>query len=100
MVHLNQPTHDAAVPGDKSESAVKTCIALFCDTAGVEPVKLATRKGEMRLTDELIGWCRITGASLDWITIGDVTNMVRQCCHSRAPLMPQVVAADKVTVKA
>ena len=51
MDHLNYPAQDAAIAGDKSAaSAVKARIALFCDATGVEPVKLATRKGDMRLT--------------------------------------------------
>ena len=100
MDHLNQPTQNVATLDDKSASAVKARIALFCDTTGVEPVKLATRKGEMQLTDDLLDWCRANGASLDWITSGDVASMIRQCRHSRlhhTRLMPQA-DDDAVTV--
>ena len=98
MDRLNQPTQNVATTDDKSASAVKARIALFCDATGVERVKLATRKGEMLLTDDLLDWCRASGVSLDWIRSGDVTTMIRQCRHAllrHMPLMPQAVA-DKV----
>ena len=79
MGHLNQPTTDTALTGDKSASATNARIALFCNITGNEPVMLTACRGEMHLTDELIDWCKTTGASLDWITSGNVSAMVRAC---------------------
>lgn len=96
MDHLNQTTTDTAVTGDKSASAMKARITMFCSITGDDPVKLAARRGEVCLTDELISWCQTNGASLDWITSGDVTAMIRACRRQRLVALPPNDASQRI----
>lgn len=55
-------------------------MAEFCKHFEVEPCKLRyTRRAtdSIVMTDELLEWHRVNGASLDWICIGNVTPMMR-----------------------
>lgn len=63
------------LPAQERAEAVKARIAQFCGWFDVEPPKLRIRKGEVYLTDEFIAWFRATGASIDWIVLGDVRPM-------------------------
>lgn len=55
--------------------AVKARIAEFCDWFNVEPPRLRVRKGSVYLTRELTDWFTSTGASIDWILLGNMKSM-------------------------
>lgn len=55
-------------------------MAEFCKHFEVEPCKLRYSRratDTVVMTDELLEWHRVNGASLDWICIGGVTPMMR-----------------------
>ena len=54
-------------------------MAQFCKHFDVEPCKLRYSRratDTVFMTDELLEWHRVNGASLDWICIGSVTPMM------------------------
>lgn len=54
-------------------------MAHFCKHFDVEPCKLRYSRratDSIVMTDELLEWHKVTGASLDWICIGSVTPMM------------------------
>lgn len=67
------PANDAALPEkDMSPAAVRVRIAAFCKQFEVDPPgKLKVRKGGVCMTNELLAWFKFTGASIDWILLGD-----------------------------
>ncbi|MFN4160048.1 MAG: hypothetical protein ACK4GO_16830 [Gemmobacter sp.] len=77
------------VPKDCSPDAVTARIAQFCAWFGVQPVKLKVRKGKVYLTDDLLGWVIVNGASLDWIIGGDPIVMMAIC---RDALLRETIA--------
>lgn len=55
-------------------------MAEFCKHFEVEPCKLRYSRratDSIVMTDELLEWHRVNGASLDWICIGSVAPMMR-----------------------
>jgi hypothetical protein len=67
------PATDTALPEkDMSPAGVRGRIAAFCKHFNVDPPgKLKVRKGAVYLTDDLLAWLKFTGASIDWILLGD-----------------------------
>jgi hypothetical protein len=61
--------------GDISPEAVRARMAEFCDWFGEEPIKLKVRAGSVYMTDDLLEWLTDTGASIDWICLGEVRGM-------------------------
>ena len=54
-------------------------MAAFCKRYEVEPCKLRYSRratDSIVMTDELLEWHKVNGASLDWICIGSVTPMM------------------------
>lgn len=54
-------------------------MAEFCEHFEVEPCKLRYSRratDDILMTDELLDWHKVNGASLDWICIGSVTPMM------------------------
>ncbi len=72
-------TKNTMTASDREEAmkaeAVRARIAQFCDWFEVQPPKLKTRMGKVYLTDELAAWLDDTGASYDWIFLGDAKGM-------------------------
>ena len=60
---------------DATPESVRKRIASFCNRFEVAAPKIKTRKGEVYLTDELMKWVGDTGASIDWIFLGDPMPM-------------------------
>lgn len=57
--------------------AIMARIAQFCDWFEIVPPKLTIRHGKIILTEQLLTWCRDSGASLDWIFAGEVRGMAQ-----------------------
>jgi hypothetical protein len=76
-IHNANLATDPALPGDDQATATKARVALFCSITGDEPVKLKVRKGKVYMTDDLLAWCKLTGANLDWLIFGDLRAMIR-----------------------
>ena len=60
---------------DLLPEAVRARVAEFSEWFGVPTLKLTVRKGSVYVTDELVSWCNINGASIDWILLGEVRGM-------------------------
>lgn len=58
-----------------SADAVRVRIAAFCKHFDNTAPKLRVRKGSVYLTDELLDWFNLSGASMDWILFGDALSM-------------------------
>lgn len=56
---------------DMTPAGVRARIAAFCAAFDVAPCKVRSRKDQVFLTDELHDWITTTGASFDWILLGN-----------------------------
>jgi hypothetical protein len=62
---------DIGLPAIERVEAIRARMAAFCDRFEVESVKLKTRSGQVYMTDTLLEWFQTSGASIDWILLGD-----------------------------
>ncbi|MFA3915948.1 hypothetical protein [Ruegeria hyattellae] len=73
-------------------------IDAFCDWNDCEPPDLSfDDDGSLLLTDNIVGWCREQGASIDWIVCGDPKGMVRtyrKACEEFRPVKENLKELD------
>jgi len=88
----------------KAPDAVRARIKAFCDHFAVEPPgKLKTRKGKVYLTDDLLQWCEVNGASIDWILIENPMAALaayreKHLCETRAINAVRKLADDEAKI--
>ena len=71
--------------------------AAFADANGIDPAPIAydpDEPGEVLITDELIDYCNREGLSLDWLVVGDITQMLRHMGSSGRTASAMAAAFD------
>lgn len=82
-----------------SADAIKARIAEWCEWFDLDMPSLRTRKGQILLTDPLADWLKSSGASYDWIFLGDAKGLAigYRNEHTKAePIVRLTAALDPV----